>query len=189
MAGRKNRQPGKPRSNQPSARPVRAADTVTAKRTSDGAWQLVEPRCAQDRAEDLEEVHKMIEAGEIDVAIDELRWLLNGCSDFLEAHTLLGTLAIEAGDLPLARGHFGYAVRLGVQALERAGAKGPLPYSLPANKALFESGKGLAWCLKELGKPELAAEVIGELLKLDPSDPLNVRGLLAQKDRRGDSAG
>ena len=32
----------------------------------------------RDRAEDLEEVRLMIEAGEIDIALDELRWLLSG---------------------------------------------------------------------------------------------------------------
>ena len=149
---------------------------------------MVEPRCALDRAEDLEEVHKMVDAGEVDVAVDELRWLLNGCSDFLEAHTLLGTLALEAGDLPLARGHFGYAYRLGVQALQRAGTKGPLFYSVPANKAFFEAGKGLAWCLKELGKPDLAAEVVQELLKWDPTDPLNLGGFLEDTGGRGQPA-
>src|SRR5258708_2407310 len=40
------------------------------------AWELVHPRCARDRALDLEEVRKMLDAGEVDVAIDECRWLL-----------------------------------------------------------------------------------------------------------------
>ena len=51
------------------------------------------------------------------MAIDELRWLLEVCRDMIEAHFLLGKLAVEAEhDVPLARGHFGYAYQLGVKA-------------------------------------------------------------------------
>ena len=49
------------------------------RRTADGqAWELLHPQCAGDRAEDLEEVQKMIDAGEAEIATDELRRLLNG---------------------------------------------------------------------------------------------------------------
>jgi hypothetical protein len=161
--------------------PATSATTVRAHRLpGEEAWELVHPRCARDRQDDLEEVRKMLEAGEVDVAIDECRWLLQGCSDCLEAHRLLAEIALGENDLPLARGHFGYAFRLGAQALERAGSKGPLPYRLAANQGFHESGKALAWCLKQLGKPEMAAEVVGLLLKCDPSDPLGVKGLLAE---------
>ncbi len=85
----------------------------------------------------------MLDAGEIDVARDECRWLLEGCSDCIEAHRLLGEMALEENDLPLARGHFGYAFRVGSQALAEAGNPAPLPYRLAANQAFFESGKAL----------------------------------------------
>ena len=66
------------------------------RRTGDG-WVLVHPRCARDRADDLEEVREMVEAGELDVAIDELRWLVGGCSEFIEAHALLGRVGTGDG--------------------------------------------------------------------------------------------
>ena len=140
------------------------------------AWELVHPRCALERAEDLEEVQLMLDAGETDVALDELRWLLNGCSDFVAAHRLLGELALAVGDLRLARGHFGYAYEIVLSAFPPAGLDAPLPYRLPANQAFFESAKGLAWCLHELGKKKLALRVLDQLLACDPRDPLGVRG-------------
>ena len=123
----------------------------------------------------------MMDAGEIDVARDECRWLLEGCSDCIEAHRILGEIALADDDLPLARGHFGYAYRLGVQAFTRAGAAAPIPYRRPANRSLFESAKGLAWCLKQLGKADMAAEVVAHVLACDPSDPLRIAEILAEK--------
>lgn len=145
------------------------------------AWELVPPRCAVERALDLEEVREMVEAGELDVARDECRWLLEGCSDCLDAHRILGEIALEEHDVSLARGHFGYAYRLGATALERAGTKGPLPYRLEANQAFFESAKGLVWCLLELGKPQMAAEVVSVVTACDPSDPLKIADLVANR--------
>jgi hypothetical protein len=176
---KKPRPKGKSAGNSHPA-PKPGGSTVAArKRPSDDAWELVHPRCARDRQEDLEEVRKMLDAGETEVARDECRWLLGGCSDCLEAHRLLGELALAENDLPLARGHFGYAFRLGSQALARAGVKGPLPYRVEANQGFLESGKALAYCLKQLGKREMAAEVVEALLACDASDPLGVGQLLA----------
>lgn len=164
--------------------PARGWAAVHARRRAgEEVWELVHPRCARDRQDDLEEVRQMLDAGEVDVARDECRWLLQGCSDCLEAHRILGEIALAENDLPLARGHFGYAFRLGAGALERAGSKGPLPYRLAANRGFLESGKALAWCLNQLGKPDMSAEVIELLLACDPSDPLGVRNLPAG-DRR-----
>lgn len=144
-------------------------------------WELVPPRCALERTEDLEEVFAMVEGEEVEIAIDELRWLLDGCSDFIDAHRLLGELHLTyEQDLELARAHFGYAYQAALTALRRAGRPAPLPYELPTNRSFFEAGKGLAHCLKELGKPEMAREVLEELLWYDPSDPLNAQGMLAQ---------
>ena len=36
----------------------------------------------------------MLAAGENEVARDELRWLLDGCPDFIAAHRMLGELAL-----------------------------------------------------------------------------------------------
>lgn len=146
------------------------------------AWELVPARCAQRRGDDLAEVRAMLEAGELDVARDECRWLLEGCGECLEAHRLLGEIALEQGDTALARGHFGIAYRLGLSALQRAGARGPLPYRLEANQPFFESAKGLAWCLLQLGKRDMAAEVVAAALACDPSDPLNIGALMADPE-------
>lgn len=168
----------------------RSASEVRVRRCADGdAWELVHPRCALDRAEDLEEVQNMIVADEIDIAIDELRWLLGGCGDFIDAHKLLGELALAENDISLARGHFGYAFQIGSKALKAAGNPSPLPYRLPANTAFHEAGKGLAFCLRELGKQAMCADVVQQLLHCDPSDPLAVRSLLSpppEKKASGD---
>lgn len=119
----------------------------------------------------------MLDAGEDEIAKDELRWLLEGCSDFIEAHRLLGELAAAAGDTKLARAHFGYAFDLGVAAIPSKGLRGSLPYARPANQSFFEAAKGLAWALAELKAPERAAKVLDVMLQLDPSDPLGARAM------------
>jgi hypothetical protein len=178
------KRPGRPKKpsprNKQGGSAARPSSTVGLRKApGHDAWELVHPRCARDRQEDLEEVRKMIDAGELDIAIDECRWLLQGCSDCIDAHRLLGEIALSENDLPLARGHFGFAFRLGQLALERAGVRGPLPYSLPANQGFHESAKGLAWCLKQLGKPEMAREAAQLALDCDASDPLGLAKLLA----------
>jgi hypothetical protein len=127
----------------------------------------------------LEEVREMVEAGELVVAIDELRWLVGGCSEFIEAHALLGELALAADeDVALARGHFGVAVQLGLKALQRAKVAGPLPYGQTANRSFFEAARGLIWCLGTLKIFDKAQDAVATVVKLDPSDPLEVRKLL-----------
>lgn len=149
------------------------------RRTTDGhSWVLVHPRCVRDRAEDLEEVQMMIEAGESEIALDELRWLLSGCAEFIGAHVLLGELARSAGDVPLARGHYGAGYQLGLQTLRRAKMPKPLLYSQIANRPFFEAGRGLVWSLEKLGKPQMAMEIVTTLSDLDPADPLTLRTML-----------
>ena len=121
----------------------------------------------------------MIEAQEYEVAIDELRWLISGCSDFMAAHNVLGELAVLAhNDLPLARGHFGFAYELGKRVLHRAGNPHPLPFRQPANQPFFLAGQGLAWCLQRLDKRPMAAEIAELLHHLDPQNPLRVAAML-----------
>jgi len=144
-------------------------------------FELVHPRCAEQRAEDLEEVYAMLETGEAEVAVDELRWLLEGCNELLEAHMLLGKIALDDGDLALARVHAGYAYELGLKALPKGSLPGVLPYGRPANRAFFSSGQCLARCLVGLGERELAGDVVARLLALDPSDPLALKELLERQ--------
>jgi hypothetical protein len=152
---------------------------LSVRRSTDGrSWVLVHPRCARDRAEDLEEVQLMVDAGEADVARDELRWLLSGCGEFIGAHVALGNLAVTEGDLPLARGHFGAGYQLGLQTLRRAKMPKPLLYSQPANRPFFDAGRGLVWTLEKLGKSPMSTEIVDTLIELDPSDPLKLRALV-----------
>jgi hypothetical protein len=146
--------------------------------TNGDGWVLVHPRCARDRAEDIAEVREMIAADELDVATDELRWLLSGCSEFMEAHLLLGDLALLAGDVPLARGHFGFVVELGQKTLQRAKVSGPLRHSQLANRVFYEAGRGLVGCLAKLGLCSKAEELVEALQRLDTADPLRLRTFL-----------
>lgn len=147
-------------------------------------FELVFPPCVDKRRDDLAEVRAMLEAGEVDIAVDELRWLLQGCRALLEAHQLLGEIALADGDLQLARGHLGYAYDLGRQPLSAGGLPGTLPYGRPANRAFFEAGRGLVGCLDQLGEKQSAAEVVRQLLILDPSDPLELAAMLPKSGER-----
>jgi len=126
----------------------------------------------------LEEVRLVIDAGEHEIALDELRWLLADCPENMAAHVLLGELAAEAGDFPLARGHYGAGYQSGLQTLRRAGMPKPLLYAQPANKAFFEAGSGLVGSLEKLGKSAMADEIVATLVELDPSDPLRLRAMV-----------
>ena len=120
----------------------------------------------------------MLAAGEVDVALDELRWLLDDCRDFIEAHKLLGELAASENDVKLARAHFGYAYDLGLGAIPAKGLDAPLSYEVAANQPFLEAAKGLAWSLIELDQPNQAREVLHQLLICDPTDPLGAREML-----------
>ena len=104
--------------------------------------------------------------------------MLSGCSEFIAAHVVLGDLARDSGDVPLARGHYGAGYQLGLQTLRRAKMPKPLLCSQPANKSFFEAGRGLIWSLAKLGKSQMADEVVSTLVELDPSDPLGLRTML-----------
>jgi hypothetical protein len=154
-------------------------DALGVRRSSDGrGWVFVHPRGARERAEDLEEVREMVESGETEVAVDELRWLVGDCSEFIEAHALLGELALIQEDFALARGHFGFAVQLGLKALQRAKVSGPVQFSQPANRSFFEAGRGLAMSLVKLGLTDKAVALVQDLVRLDPGDPLRLRALI-----------
>ena len=46
-------------------------------------------------------------------------------------------------------------------------------------------GRGSAWCLRELDKPQMAVEIVEQLLELDPDDPLGLASWLDEL-RAGD---
>ena len=147
----------------------------------DSIYEFVFPPCVNERAEDIREVYKMLEAGETEVAESELLWLLEECPELLEAHQLLGEIALAEGNLAKARAHFGRAFELGIEAISKEGIRGRLPADRPANTPFFYAGRGLAIALRRLGQNRLAREVLYRLLDLDPTDPLNLRELLHQE--------
>jgi hypothetical protein len=166
----------------PAGRRGREAIAVARRESPQGAaWEIVQPRCARKRREDIEEVEAMVEAGETEIARDELVWLLSECPDFLEAHVQLGLIAMEDDDPKLARGHFGRAYELCLRAFEAAGSPHPLPYELPGNRPFHEAAKGLVHCLLETGRRKVAQDVCRRIAPLDPTDPLGIARLL---DRR-----
>src|SRR5579885_674751 len=60
------------------------------RRLDGNRYSFTPPVCAFDRKEDIEEVQQMIAAGELEIARDELLYLVSDCRAFLEAHNLLG---------------------------------------------------------------------------------------------------
>lgn len=122
----------------------------------------------------------MVEAGETEIARDELVWLLSECPDFLEGHVQLGLIALEDDDPKLARGHFGRAYELCCRVLDAAGGPQPLPYALPGNKPFHEAAKGLVHCLIDTGRRQTAQEVCDRIRPLDPADPLGIQRLVAR---------
>jgi hypothetical protein len=177
----KKRKPWRPRGKaqgKSAHSPSKGSSSSVKLRCVDGQWEFVHPRCARDRQDDLEEVEKMILADETEVAVDELRYLLNGCTECIAIHRMLGDLALSAEDISLARGHYGYAYKIGHDAIRAAKVTGPLPYAVDANQDFFLAGKQLVWCLLLLQKKDLAIPVQQEILRLDPTDPLAVRELM-----------
>lgn len=113
----------------------------------------------------------MMDSGEFEIARDELLWLLESCHDFIEAHQLLGRLALEIDrDIELAQAHFGCGYELGLQALRCAGMPSPVSSKEPANRAFFEAGRGLARCLHQVGQTNKARQICDFLIDRDPQN-------------------
>ncbi len=162
------------RSNKPARHGP--SNAIEVRRAADRkSYEFHFPASVRERTEDMEEVHAMLAAGETEIAVEELRWLLGGCHELLEGHLLLGRIAVEAGDRELARAHFGYAFQLGADALPRRGLDRPLPHANPANRPFHEAGAGLVQVLLELGETNMGKEIALQLLALDPADPLGLK--------------
>jgi hypothetical protein len=152
------------------------------KRLDKNLFAFQPPFCAIDRKEDMHEVQNMIAAGELEIARDELLYLVADCRAFLDAHNRLGELALEENDIPLAQGHFGFAYEIGLDSLPD-GFQGILPANRDYNRAFFFAGRGLARCLVARGQKEKGREVLVQLLKFDPREE-NARTLLAELEEQ-----
>lgn len=153
--------------------------TIVIRRVEADVFELVFPRKVRVLADDLEEVHDMIAHEEWELAVDELLWLLRDFHEFLEAHQLLGRIALFQNKLDLARAHLGYAYELGLNAIGK-NFKGRLPFSQMANRPLLQAARDLVDCLLRLNERNLAVSIAQQLLKWDPSDPLHVRALCGE---------
>lgn len=175
------------RSAPPRASAGKGSALLRLRQVDGGRFALLSPPCALERAEDLVEVREMIGGGELEIARDELLYLVADCRAFLEAHTLLGELALEEGEIALARGHFGFAYEVGLDSLP-PGFQGQLPAKSGCNAAFLFAGRGLARCLIARGNADEARRVLKQLLCFDSHQP-EVRALLTELDEREKSSG
>lgn len=134
-----------------------------------GEFQLIAPREVLEREDDLFDVRDAIAHGELELAQDELLYLVSDCREFLEAYNLLAEVALEKGDIPLARGYFGFAFETGSKSLPRD-FRGLLPHPLGYNEHFFAAGRGLARCLIALKEVRTGQEVLELLAKYDPTE-------------------
>lgn len=183
-SGQPHSSSGKPPRQSPGPRPKRPASRglLRLKRLDANRFALQAPVCALERAEDLEEVHEMIAEDELEIARDELLYLVADCRAFLAAHNLLGELALREEDVSLARGHYGFAYEVGLDSLP-PGFRGILPTQRDYNGEFFLAGRGLARCLIARGQRSEGRSVLQNLQKLDPRNT-DVRDLLAELDEQ-----
>jgi len=135
------------------------------------------PRSVMDRKDDMDDVRGMVKHDEIDVAIDELRWLLSDCPQLMEAHALLGILASEfddptPDDVELALAHLECALDIGRTALNFRRLQAPLLCDRPTNRPFFQAGLTMIRLLRSQGKKDAADRLLQELIRLDPKLPL-----------------
>jgi hypothetical protein len=159
-----------------------AGARLPLKRIDGNLYAFQPPLCACDRKEDIDEVHQKISGGELEIARDELLYLVSDCRAFLEAHNLLGELALEENDIPLSQGHFGFAYEIGLDSLP-PGFRGILPANRDYNRAFFLAGRGLARCLIARGQRDKGRDVLVQLLKFDPREE-TVKSLLKELDEQ-----
>ncbi|MBI3862112.1 MAG: hypothetical protein HY290_09480 [Planctomycetia bacterium] len=171
---------GKPGGDRPGSPAEEAGARLKLFRLDGNRFAFQAPICARDRKEDLDEVQQMIAAGELEIARDELLYLVADCRAFLEAHNLLGELALEENDIPLSQGHFGFAYEIGLDSLP-PGFRGILPANRDYNGAFFLAGRGLARCLIARGQRDKGREVLVQLSKFDPREE-HVKSLLVELD-------
>lgn len=122
-------------------------------------FELVHPSCVRETELDYEEGMEIWKAGDPEGARDALRYALAACRDNLWIHVALGRIALEEfRDPALARGHFGYAVDLGLRAIP-PGLQGVVARDRPANRPFYEAIDGMVGTLEALGKQGDAAEL------------------------------
>ena len=85
----------------------------------------------------------------------------------------------------LALVNFGFGYELGLKALRHEKMPSPLLAEHPANLPFYDTGRGLVWCLHELGKISMAREVLEQLITCDPGDPLGLKGWLDEIESGG----
>ena len=151
-ARRPFRQPGRRPGRGPASAPARSRGSIGLAAVGGGDFELVHPRGVEEVELDVDEGLELWKAGDPESARDALRYALSACHDNLRAHVALGRIALEDfRDPALARGHFGYAVELGLRALP-PGFSGRLPRDRPSNRSFFDALEGLIACFEATGR-------------------------------------
>ena len=168
----------------PQAKPKKLPPGALELKSLEGnRYAFQAPECALDRDLDMAEVLEIRAAGEFEIARDELLYLVADCRGFLEAYIQLAELALEDEDIPLAKGHFGFAYENGLDVLP-LNFRGQLPSQEGYNHHFYAAGCGLARCLISRKEPQQAREVLNQLLKFDPTEA-GARSLLEQLNEAG----
>lgn len=172
------RRPPQPKAAGGKPKIARLPEELTLRRIGANDYAFFAPNAALERAEDIDEVHKMMAGDEGEIARDELLYLVSDCRPFLEAHNLLAELALEEGDIKLARGHFGFAYEVALELMP-ANFRGRLPAKKEYNPEFFRAARGVARCLIALGDREEGTNILKRLSEFDPKEP-DVRAMLAE---------
>lgn len=161
-----------PRAAAGRPKPPQSAGPLGLRPLGDNRYELIHPECIDERHDDYLEAMEAWKLGELEDAREILRFALDGCGDNLWIHVALGRMALESdGDVNLARGHFGYALDLGMRAV-RTKAPVILPRDLPANEPIYDAIEGLIAVHTKNKRTREAGEL---------------RGLRARLEGRGDN--
>jgi hypothetical protein len=135
-----------------------AGRKVAFHRVGPHAGELVHPACVEEVWPDYEDALEAWRQDEPEEAREALRFALEGCGEFHWVHVALGGLALAAGDLRLARGHFGYALER-CRAAIPADFRGALPPELPGNWPFHRAAEALL----DLARHERGGDEVREL--------------------------
>lgn len=121
----------------------------------------------------------LIEQGQFAQAEETMRAIIQAYPAHIDARNFLANLLLFKNEKAAALAIWREAAALGWSAFPANFLPGRdrLEWIWPENRAFLRASAGLALALFNDGKPEEAAGIFGELLKLDPRDHQGVRGI------------
>ncbi|PIE18658.1 MAG: hypothetical protein CSA66_04315 [Proteobacteria bacterium] len=133
-------------------------------------------------ADALEEAARLAEFGDPEGAIALAHAALDEDLRRLDAHAILGDIALGADRVADALAHYAVGAAIGDLSVPAEGA-GELPWSEADNHAYLACLYGCARALRRLGRERDAAAPLARLLALDPDDGLGASGLMRALQR------